>query len=88
MIIVSGKLQIKANLRDEFISRSKQAIRSARSDAGCIDFSVSPDPLDENRVNVFEEWKSKAELESFRGNGPEDDLFELIENAEVIEREI
>jgi len=78
----------KANHRDEFISRSKDSILAARSRIGCIDFSISPDPIGGNRVNVFEEWNSKIELENFRGNGPDDDLFDLIENEEIAESEI
>jgi len=34
------------------------------------DFVVSADPLEPDRVNVYEQWESDAELEAFRGEGP------------------
>ena len=50
MIVVSGKLKIKAGKRDEFVSRSKDSVLSARENANCNDFSSSADPIEENRV--------------------------------------
>ena len=88
MIIVSGKLEIEQGKRDEFIARSKDSIIAARSTNGCIDFSVSPDPVDPNRVNIFEEWNSKSQLEEFRESGPSDNLFDLVKNFDVKERPI
>ena len=46
----------------------------ARRTKGCRDFVVAADPLEPGRVNVHEEWESEAELEAFRGSGPEPDL--------------
>ena len=88
MIIVSGKLKIQEGKRDEFLDRSKSSIIAARKAIGCIDFSVSPDPIEANRVNIFEEWNSKPELDDFRGSGPSDDLFDLVESFDVSERAI
>jgi quinol monooxygenase YgiN len=53
-IIVAGKLKLKPGSRDEFIEKSREAISQARELEDCEDFSVSPDTLDENRVNIFE----------------------------------
>ncbi len=86
MIVVSGKLEIEEGKRDEFIRRSKNAIIAARNAKGCIDFAVSPDPVDLNRVNIFEEWASQSALDEFRGNGPSDDLFDLVKKFEINER--
>jgi heme-degrading monooxygenase HmoA len=61
-------------------------VEAARQAPGCIDFVVAADPLDGDRVNVFEEWESAAHLQAFRGEGPEDDLASLIARAEVQER--
>ena len=54
-IIVAGKLQLKPGARQEFIEKSCDAIRQARALAACEDFSVSPDPIDENRSEHFRE---------------------------------
>jgi quinol monooxygenase YgiN len=60
----------------------------ARKNTGCEDFSVSPDPIELNRVNVLEKWTSRAALEAFRGSGPENDMFSLVEFFDVNEYEI
>ncbi|WP_372737194.1 putative quinol monooxygenase [Neptunomonas sp.] len=87
-IIVAGKLTIKSNFRDEFIEKSRQAILLARNDDACEDFSVSPDPVDLNRVNIFEKWKTRQALDAFRKSGPENDMFSLVESFDVREYDI
>ena len=87
-IIVAGKLQLKPGSRQEFIEKSCDAIRQARSLAACEDFSVSPDPIDENRVNIFEKWKSRSSLDEFRNSGPESDIFSFVEAFDVHEYEV
>ncbi len=87
-ILVAGHLRIQTGLRDAFVERSQSAIRLARSHEDCLDFAVSPDTLDGNRVNIFEKWRSRAALEAFRNAGPEDDLFSLVETFAVQEYEV
>jgi quinol monooxygenase YgiN len=87
-ILVVGKLRIASEMREEFIRRSVYAVKSARKDSACLDYAVSPDPIDPARVNVYECWVSREALESFRGSGPDDDLFSLVESFDVSEHEI
>ena len=87
-IIVAGKLQLKPGSRDEFIRLSREAILQARKLEACEDFSVSPDPIDENRVNIFEKWLSRHQLDAFRNSGPENASFSLVESFDVKEYEI
>jgi len=87
-IIVAGKLTIKSGARDEFIKQSREAILRARKKEACEDFSVSPDPIDLKRVNIFEKWQSRSALNAFRGSGPESDFFSLVESFDVDEYEI
>jgi quinol monooxygenase YgiN len=54
----------------------------------CEDFSVSADPVDSTRVNIFEKWQSRAALDAFRNAGPESDLFDLVESFDVEEYEV
>ena len=62
MIIVRGYLSIKPGERDTFIARSLDAVKQARALPSCHDFSVCPDPIDENRVNILEVWDSVEAL--------------------------
>lgn len=87
MIIVSGKIYVRPGSRDEFLARSAGAIVEARRTAGCRDFVVAADPIEHDRVNVYEEWLSREALVSFRGPGPDDDLSSMIARAEVVEYE-
>lgn len=54
-----------------------------RKSPGCKDFVVAADPLEPNRVNVYEEWESEKQVLAFRGAGPNKNLFSLIERANV-----
>ncbi len=88
IIIVAGKLIINSGSRDEFVRKSVEATILARENEACEDFSVSPDPIDKNRVNIFEKWKSRAAMEEFRNTGPESDPFSLVEAFDVDEYEV
>ena len=83
MLIVSGKIYVKPAEREKFLSSSLEAIEKARLWPGCTDFIVAADPVEPNRVNVYEEWDSEAQLLAFRGNGPDDGLYSVIERASV-----
>ena len=87
-IIVAGKLKLKPGSRDEFIEKSREAISQARELDACEDFSVSPDPIDENRVNIYEKWIARGPLEEFRSSGPDNDSFSLVESFDINEYEI
>jgi quinol monooxygenase YgiN len=83
MIIVSGRIFVPPKRREAFLAASREAMVQARRTKGCRDFVVAADPLEPGRVNVHEEWESEAELEAFRGNGPEPDLAVDILHADV-----
>lgn len=88
MIIVSGRIQVRSGTRDRFLALSAEAMAAARCTAGCHDFVVAADPIEADRVNVYEEWASKEALARFRGEGPGDDLSALIVEARVAEHAV
>lgn len=83
MIIVSGRIYVASGGREAFLASSRSAVVAARRAPGCRDFVVAADPVEANRVNVYEEWDSEAELEAFRGAGPGEEMTQVIERAEV-----
>lgn len=85
MIVVVGYLEVAPADRDHAIALSLDAVRQARTTDGCLDFSVSPDPIDPGRVNVSERWRDRDALEAFRGEGTEGELDSLIRGAAVEE---
>jgi len=83
MIIVSGRIYVRPGTREEFLMRSEEAVVQARRSSGCRDFVVAADPIEPDRVNVYEEWESEQSLAAFRGDGPGDDLSSRIVTANV-----
>ena len=83
MIIVSGRIYVRPGTRQDFLTSSLEAVAQARSSLGCRDFVVAADPIEPNRVNVYEEWESEEALLIFRGHGPDQDLSSSIVRADV-----
>ena len=83
MIIVSGRIYVRPDRRAAFLAASLEAVTAARRAPGCLDFVVAADPIEPDRVNVYEQWESAAELEVFRGAGPGPELASDILRADV-----
>ncbi len=62
MIIVAGYFIVDPDQREEFLRSRADLMRASRSEAGCITYAFSPDPLDPGRVLLFERWETKAAL--------------------------
>jgi quinol monooxygenase YgiN len=83
VLIVSGRIYITKGQRKAFLAISNESIIEARRTLGCRDFVVAADPVEPDRVNIYEEWDSADLLAAFRGEGPGDQLIQLIEHADV-----
>jgi quinol monooxygenase YgiN len=70
MIVVAGSLRVDAEARDGYLEGCREVVAAARDVPGCLDFALSPDLLEPDRINVFERWESTDALERFRGDGP------------------
>lgn len=66
MIIVAGTLRIDPTDRARYLDLASAATAMARATPGCLDFAQSADPLESDRINIFERWESDADLEAFR----------------------
>jgi quinol monooxygenase YgiN len=83
VIIVSGRIYVTPERREAFLADSREAVLAARHAPGCRDFVVAADPIEADRVNVYEEWDSENALEAFRGAGPGPQLAAAIIRAHV-----
>jgi quinol monooxygenase YgiN len=83
MIVVSGRIYLTPGSREEFLLPARDAMIAARAASGCRDFVVAADPIEADRVNVYEEWDSAGELEAFRGDGPSPAQAAAVTRAEV-----
>lgn len=83
VIIVSGSIHVDPEARDGYLAGCRNVIEQARLSPGCLDFTIAADPLEPGRINVYERWESDAQLEQFRGTGPDQEQTAEIRDAEV-----
>lgn len=88
MIIVTGHLVVDPADRDRAVELSREAVIAARATPGCIDFAVSADSVEPDRVNISERWIDRHALDAFRGSGPEGEVGNLIRDFAVAEHEV
>jgi quinol monooxygenase YgiN len=84
LIIVSGKLYVDPTARGEYLAACSDVIGQARTAPGCLDFVLSADPIEPDRINVYEQWESDADLDRFRGAGPAPEQTAQIRDARVM----
>ena len=88
MLIVSGYLVVTPEERDRYVADCADVVETARGSKGCLDFAISPDPVDPSRVNVYERWESRHDVERFRADGPSSEQAAAILSGQVSEFEV
>lgn len=83
MIIIAGQLYVDTADRDRYVADCVAVVQQARSAPGCLDFAITGDPIEPERINVYERWDSDAQLEKFRGSGPDAEQTAQIRDAQV-----
>ena len=80
MIIIAGWLRVTPGDRDAYLAAVADVTRLSRLAPGCLDFVQAADPLDPERITIYERWESDADLDRFRASGgaqePESDVPE------------
>lgn len=71
MIIVAGHLIVAAEERDAYLVGVGDVNRQAREAEGCLAFVQVPDPLEADRIVIYERWESDEALLAFRSSGPQ-----------------
>jgi len=62
MLIVAGAGYVDPDHRDALLESLAPALRRNRTTAGCLDYVVAADPIEPDRVNIYERWESEAHL--------------------------
>lgn len=88
MIIVSGQLHVDEADRATYLLGCREVIVAARRAAGCVDFHLSADPIEPDRINIYEQWESVEAVEAFRGSGPSSEQTAVIRDARVVQHEV
>ncbi|WNO76232.1 putative quinol monooxygenase [Streptomyces sp. AM8-1-1] len=69
-VIVAGTVHVEPSERDRFVEGHRDIVEQSRRAPGCLDVSISPDPVDAGRVNIFEHWESQETLDAWRAAAP------------------
>jgi quinol monooxygenase YgiN len=88
MLIVAGYLVVDPSRRDQYLEDCRAVVRQARTSPGCLDFAISADLIEPDRVDIFERWESRVTLDEFRGSGPSDEQQGWIITASVCEYDV
>jgi quinol monooxygenase YgiN len=64
MIIVGGTFEVEPDQREEFLASRHDGMRRSRAEPGCLEYTLSPDPLDPGRVMLFERWEDQESLDA------------------------
>jgi quinol monooxygenase YgiN len=83
VIIVAGSIVVEAAQREAYLEGCAEVMALARAAPGCLDFALSADLLEPGRINVYERWESRPDLERFRGSGPDGEQRAAILEAAV-----
>lgn len=76
MIIIAGHLRVEAADRSRYLAAVADVAVQARQTPGCHDFVQSADPVDAERINIYERWDSDEALQAFRTSGSDDEAVE------------
>ena len=88
MIIIAGHLVVDPPKRESYLAGCVGVVAQARRARGCLDYAITADLVDAGRVNIFERWRSRADVEAFRGDGPSEGQRAAMLAAEVAEYDI
>jgi quinol monooxygenase YgiN len=83
VIIIAGWLQVDRVDRDRYVADCITVVRQARMSPGCLDFAITADPIEPDRIQVYERWESDMQLERFRGAGPD-----VVQTAQILDTRV
>jgi quinol monooxygenase YgiN len=66
MIIIAGYSRSTKDKRDAVVEAFADMVGRARKQDGCLDLSISSDPVDPERINVFECWRDQQSWRAWR----------------------
>lgn len=69
-LIIAGRIYVDPEQRDRFVAGYRELVARAREYPGCLDVSISPDPIEPGRVNMVEHWESRTALDAWRKVAP------------------
>ncbi|NNE74913.1 MAG: antibiotic biosynthesis monooxygenase [Acidimicrobiales bacterium] len=68
MIIVAGTLTIDPAKRELAMEAAIKNMTATREEEGCLDYVMTPDPIDEATIVIFERWTDGAAIAAHFGS--------------------
>ncbi|WP_413295074.1 putative quinol monooxygenase [Bdellovibrio sp. HCB185ZH] len=62
MIVMTSKIQVKAERERDFVGLAAIVVHPARADKGCMSYEFFEDPLEPGVFMIIETWKSWEDL--------------------------
>lgn len=63
MVIVGGTFRVDPEQREAFLAARSESMRTSRAEPGCVEYVFAADPLEPDRVVLFERWASQEDLD-------------------------
>jgi quinol monooxygenase YgiN len=83
MLIIAGHDTVAPEDRDELVRTFADLVRRSREAPGCLDAAVTADSVDPARINNFERWRSREELEAWRARCDAPDVGDAFRAVDV-----
>jgi quinol monooxygenase YgiN len=64
VVIVGGTFEVDPDQREEFLASRHDRMRQSRAEPGCLEYTLSADPIDPSRVVLFERWANQEALDA------------------------
>jgi len=64
MLIVAGHFVVDPADQEAFVAGRVAAMTATRTEAGCLEYVMSSDPVDATRVILFERWADQASFDA------------------------
>ena len=64
MVIVAGRIPVKAEMRAKAVEAFLKMAAATKSEKGCVQYDFYSDLADENMLHVYEEWETQADLDA------------------------
>lgn len=64
MLIVAGHFVVDPADQAAFVAGRQEAMKATRTENGCLEYVMSPDPIDPTRVILFERWADQAAFDA------------------------
>jgi quinol monooxygenase YgiN len=73
-VVISGEIDLKPGTRDKVLADARPFIDAALAEQGCVHYDWSASPHSPDRIHVFEEWATEADLIAHLADQPYRDM--------------